>query len=400
MQSRGSQLAKQLSQYFFRGLITALPLGLTVYLFFIFLRWTERVAMLMIQPFVGDFYVPGLGLLLGVVAIFLLGFLVSQPAAGKLLSLVELPFTNLPVVKSIYSSLKDFADYFSPQRKRGTQQTVVALKVPGQRSRTGGAGHAPARRRPARGIPAGRPRGGVSADGLHDRRLYRFRPARLGAADRRVGGRSDARVDVCLDEHGPARTIQPARRHDSKAPAAVVKSGFMQIECYAQRMLNPFRGVMHIIRYQSAEAMTTDGIEWDIYVANDALLDDLGRAGRHAQISDIRYGHWSAEKGLKRGPLYPSDDFKRLEHMGAVVYEHLLKVHREVPFKFRDRFELWLLDRDGLPLALLHSVRADSETDTKPPLDWRAGMAAQETFPAARRLPTSPNPPAAISRAM
>ena len=131
-QSRGPQLAKQLSQYFFRGLITALPLGLTVYLFFIFLRWTERVAMLMVQPFIGDFYVPGLGLLLGVVAIFLLGFLVSQPAAGKLLSLVELPFTNLPVVKSIYSSLKDFADYFSPQRKRGTQQTVVTLKVPGQ----------------------------------------------------------------------------------------------------------------------------------------------------------------------------------------------------------------------------------------------------------------------------
>jgi len=132
VQSRGSQLAKQLSQYFFRGLITALPLGLTVYLFFIFLRWTERLAMLMVHPFIGDFYVPGLGLLLGVIGIFLLGFLVSQPAAGKLLSLVELPFTNLPVVKSIYSSLKDFADYFSPQRKRGDQQTVVALKVPGQ----------------------------------------------------------------------------------------------------------------------------------------------------------------------------------------------------------------------------------------------------------------------------
>jgi hypothetical protein len=154
----------------------------------------------------------------------------------------------------------------------------------------------------------------------------------------------------------------------------------MQIECYAQRLLNPFRGVMHTIRYQSAEAVTTDGIEWDIYVANDALLDGLGRAGRRAMISDIRYGHWSAEKGLKRGPLFPSDDFMRLEHMGALVYEHLLKVHREVPFKFRDCFELWLLDRNDRPLALLHSVRADSETDTKPPLDWRAGMAAQEKF--------------------
>ena len=157
----------------------------------------------------------------------------------------------------------------------------------------------------------------------------------------------------------------------------------MQIECYAQRLLNPFRGVVHTIRYQSAEAVTTDGIEWDIYVANDTLLDGLGRAGKRALISDIRYGRWSAEKGLKRGPLYPSDDFKRLEDMGAVVYEHLLKVHREVPFKFRDPFELWLLDRNGQPLALLHSVRADSETDTKPPLDWRAGMAAQEQFQSA-----------------
>jgi hypothetical protein len=157
----------------------------------------------------------------------------------------------------------------------------------------------------------------------------------------------------------------------------------MQIECYAQRLLNPFRGVVHTIRYQSAEAVTTDGIEWDIYVANDALLDGLGRAGRRAQISDIRYGHWSAEKGLKRGPLFPSDDFKRLENMGAVVYEHLLEVHRDVPFAFRDQFELWLLDQRERPLALLHSVRTDIETDTRPPLDWRAGLAAQEHFQSA-----------------
>lgn len=154
----------------------------------------------------------------------------------------------------------------------------------------------------------------------------------------------------------------------------------MRIECYAQRLLNPFRGVVHTIRFESAEAVTTDGLEWDIYVANDALLDGLGRAGKRALISDIRYGHWSAEGGLKRGPLYPSDDFRRLEEMGAVVYEHLLRVHRDVPFKFRDAFELWLLDRNDQPLALLHSVRADSETDTQPPLDWRAGMAAQEGF--------------------
>ena len=172
----------------------------------------------------------------------------------------------------------------------------------------------------------------------------------------------------------------------------------MEIECYAQRLLNPFRGVVHTVRYRSAEAVTTDGVEWDIYVANDALLDGLGRAGRRAQISDIRYGRWSVERGLKRGPLFPSDDFRRLEDMGAVVYEHLLQVHREVPFPFLDQFELWLLDHDERPLALLHSVRNDSETDTRPPLDWRAGIAAQEGFRSTAIAGLAESPAAHLTR--
>ncbi|MBA3022649.1 MAG: DUF502 domain-containing protein [Gammaproteobacteria bacterium] len=125
-------MTKLIYQYFFRGLITALPLGLTVYLLYMFLRWSESVSMQAIRPFIGKFYVPGMGLLLGVTLILLLGFVVSQRGAGKLLSLVELPFTNLPVVKSIYSSLKNFADYFSPQRSKSAQQMVVILKMPGQ----------------------------------------------------------------------------------------------------------------------------------------------------------------------------------------------------------------------------------------------------------------------------
>ncbi len=124
-------MTKQLYQYFFRGLITALPLGLTVYLFYIFLHWSETLAMRLLLPFIGDVYIPGMGLLLGVFGIFLLGFLVSHRMMGRLLSWVEFPFTNLPVVKNIYSSLKDFADYFSPDRNRKAQQTVVALKIPG-----------------------------------------------------------------------------------------------------------------------------------------------------------------------------------------------------------------------------------------------------------------------------
>lgn len=121
---------KRIYQYFFRGLLTALPLGLTAYLLYTFLTWAEKFALWWVRPIIGEFYIPGLGLMLGLVGIVLLGYLVSHKYIYKLLSLIELPFTNLPVVKSIYSSLKSFADYFAPDKTGHSQQAVI-LKIPG-----------------------------------------------------------------------------------------------------------------------------------------------------------------------------------------------------------------------------------------------------------------------------
>ncbi len=153
----------------------------------------------------------------------------------------------------------------------------------------------------------------------------------------------------------------------------------MTIACYTQRLLNPFRGVINCIRYESAEAVTRDGIRWDIYVSNDRLLEGL-ETGRRVQTSDIRYGNWSAETGLKRGPLFPSDDFRFLEHRGAIVYEHLLRVHDQVPFPIQDRFELWLLDQESRPLALLDSAVSREDIDLEQSIEWRAGEDCRQTF--------------------
>ena len=122
---------KPITQYFFRGLITFLPLALTVYVLYLTVAWIESIAMWLIRPFIGDFYLPGLGIVLGAGLILGLGFLISQPNVARWLSWIELPFTNLPVVKSIYSSLKSFADYFSPTHEQSPQQ-VVALRMPDQ----------------------------------------------------------------------------------------------------------------------------------------------------------------------------------------------------------------------------------------------------------------------------
>jgi uncharacterized membrane protein len=123
-------MKKPVTQYFLRGLIAFLPLALTVYVLYLFITWTESVAIALIRPFIGDFYLPGLGIIVGAGLIFGLGFLISQPYIARILSLLELPFTNLPVIKSIYSSLKNFADYFAPHDK-ASQQQVVLLRMPG-----------------------------------------------------------------------------------------------------------------------------------------------------------------------------------------------------------------------------------------------------------------------------
>lgn len=139
----------RLTQYFFRGLLAFLPLALTVYVLVIFVTWTERTAMQLIRPLVGDFYLPGLGIALGTLLILALGFLVSQKFTSRLFSWVELPFTNLPVIKSIYSSLKNFADYFAPHEQDAQQ--VVLLRPPGTDLSTVGL----VTRQSMRGLPRG-----------------------------------------------------------------------------------------------------------------------------------------------------------------------------------------------------------------------------------------------------
>lgn len=122
---------KQLSKYFLRGLIAILPITLTLYLLYIVLVWSEKLALTILGGVIGRFYVPGMGLVIGVALIIALGYLLSVKRVRRTVMLLELPFNNIPVVKSIYSSVKSFAEYFTPGTDQKAQQVVV-LRVPGQ----------------------------------------------------------------------------------------------------------------------------------------------------------------------------------------------------------------------------------------------------------------------------
>ncbi len=116
---------KKLWQYFLRGVLTLLPFGLTIYVLLIFLIWSEATFALAITWALGEYYIPGMGLIFGIILICLLGFLISHQRSGTIFSFLEVPFKNVPIVKSIYSAVKNLADYFSPDAEHKSQVVVV-----------------------------------------------------------------------------------------------------------------------------------------------------------------------------------------------------------------------------------------------------------------------------------
>ncbi len=69
-----------------------------------------------------------------------------------------------------------------------------------------------------------------------------------------------------------------------------------------------------------------------------------------------------------------------MEALGQTVYEHLLEVHEQAPFPFRDTIELWLLDCERRPLVLLDSTLSLDDMNLDQPLRWTTGLNCRQSF--------------------
>ncbi|MHC4507550.1 MAG: DUF502 domain-containing protein [Planctomycetota bacterium] len=116
---------KKLADYFIKGLLVFVPIALTVFLLgLVFTRLDSVFRDLFKRE------TPGLGLLLTVVLITVIGFLASNFLGRKLFALVEKVFTGLPLVKLLYSAVKDMIEAFAGERK-SFDKPVLAAIAPG-----------------------------------------------------------------------------------------------------------------------------------------------------------------------------------------------------------------------------------------------------------------------------
>jgi len=110
---------------FLRGLLAFLPIFITIYAVYHIGIWLNRVCnefLALIAPDLGD--IPGLGIAIGVAAIFLFGLVVSSRLTRWVYRLVETPLRHLPVIKELYIALKQLTNFLSSDEKGAASQVV------------------------------------------------------------------------------------------------------------------------------------------------------------------------------------------------------------------------------------------------------------------------------------
>ncbi|HUU19016.1 MAG TPA: DUF502 domain-containing protein [Sedimentisphaerales bacterium] len=109
---------KRILKYFLQGLLIFVPAGLTIFIIVYVFTSLDRLFKM---PF------PGLGLLVTIGGIFLIGLFASNFVGKKLFGLVDKLFANVPLVKMLYSAIRDLVEAFAGEKKKFDKPVLVTL---------------------------------------------------------------------------------------------------------------------------------------------------------------------------------------------------------------------------------------------------------------------------------
>ncbi|MCL4759134.1 MAG: DUF502 domain-containing protein [Rhodocyclaceae bacterium] len=107
------------------GLITLLPVALTIYLIYWLVVSTEALlGQQLLSHLPEGLYRPGLGVAAGLAICFIVGLLMHTYVMQRVFAQSERLFLRLPLVRQLYPAIRDFIDYFSPMKKKDFEQVV------------------------------------------------------------------------------------------------------------------------------------------------------------------------------------------------------------------------------------------------------------------------------------
>lgn len=116
---------KSIQKIFISGLITFLPMAVTIYIVYAGVSIVENLlGSFLRQILPANTYYPGLGFLATLVLIFLFGLLLNNFITASLVEKIQEKLTEIPLVKVVYSPLRDLMNLFAKTKQNGLQKVV------------------------------------------------------------------------------------------------------------------------------------------------------------------------------------------------------------------------------------------------------------------------------------
>lgn len=109
---------RRISRYFLEGLLILVPFVVTVFVIYTVFQKIDGLF---------HFSIPGMGFVATLLLIFLVGFVTSNFLTRKLVALADTLFSRVPLVKMIYSSIKDLLNAFVGDKKSFNKPVQVTL---------------------------------------------------------------------------------------------------------------------------------------------------------------------------------------------------------------------------------------------------------------------------------
>jgi uncharacterized membrane protein len=123
---------KKIVNYFLQGLLIVVPIAVTLYILVQLLSWVDNLL-----PFLPDLKIPGLGLLTLFVIITLAGYIGMRVLRNPLFAYLEHLMERAPLVKLIYTSVKDLIAAFVGEKKSFNYPVAVKLEKNSDTERIG-----------------------------------------------------------------------------------------------------------------------------------------------------------------------------------------------------------------------------------------------------------------------
>ncbi|MCG7897099.1 MAG: DUF502 domain-containing protein [Candidatus Thiodiazotropha lotti] len=118
-----------LRRYLVAGLLVWLPLGASYLVVSLLVDWMDRSLLLLPQAYRPEsllgFHIPGLGVVLSLVILFVTGLVAANLFGRRLVKLWEAMVSRIPLVRSVYSAVKQLVETMFADNGRSFRKVVL-----------------------------------------------------------------------------------------------------------------------------------------------------------------------------------------------------------------------------------------------------------------------------------